>query len=275
VSSNSSRSDEDRRRSPRSGFARRATLGLVVNPERMRSLATSSSIAVPDAEPVRCGQDPLADAPGSDAPPEPIVRIVEDDEIAPSVADLEQLLDRAKLWTVPHDPCLGEDVQASVLSARRVIPMLGAGHDGSLLPARPGADAAEIGREKMRGVVMHRTGGPEVLVVEELPVPAPGAGELLIRTEASGINFAETRMRSGALQPMAPDSLPTQVGGVEGAGTVVAVGRGWTQGSLAPACFVPTATARTPSVSSPPRTAPRRYRPACRRSTPSLSAFRR
>jgi D-arabinose 1-dehydrogenase-like Zn-dependent alcohol dehydrogenase len=39
----------------------------------------------------------------------------------------------------------------------------------------------------MRAIVMRSTGGPEVLKVEELPVPAAGTGEVLVRTEASGI----------------------------------------------------------------------------------------
>jgi NADPH:quinone reductase len=77
----------------------------------------------------------------------------------------------------------------------------------------------------MRAIVMRSTGGPEVLKVEELPVPTAGTGEVLVRTEASGISFAETRMRSGAFLPMVPSALPARVG-TEAVGVVIAVGDG-------------------------------------------------
>ena len=77
----------------------------------------------------------------------------------------------------------------------------------------------------MRAIVMHRTGGPEVLSLEDVPVPDPSAGCLLVRTEAIGINFFEVRSRSGAALPLHPATLPA-VPGFEAAGTVVAVGEG-------------------------------------------------
>ena len=66
-----------------------------------------------------------------------------------------------------------------------------------------------------------RAGGPEVLEAIELPVPAPGPGQILIRHEAVGLNFIDTYQRSG-LYPMA---LPAVLG-LEGAGVVEAVGEG-------------------------------------------------
>ena len=75
----------------------------------------------------------------------------------------------------------------------------------------------------MQAIVMRETGGPDVLRLEDWPVPAVAPGEVLVAAEAVGVNFAETRSRSGALLPMTPATLP-QVPGFEAAGTVVAVG---------------------------------------------------
>jgi len=80
----------------------------------------------------------------------------------------------------------------------------------------------------MRAIVVRDFGGPDVLRIEELPDPAPGAGELLVRVAASGIQFVETQTRTGAMQgvsPVAPKSLPW-IPGREVAGEVVAVGDG-------------------------------------------------
>ncbi|MBC2908132.1 quinone oxidoreductase family protein [Streptomyces cupreus] len=72
----------------------------------------------------------------------------------------------------------------------------------------------------MRRVRYEVSGGPEVLFVEEVPVPHPGPGELLVRTEAIGVSLALVRkVREGA--------EPVPLGG-EVAGTVAAVGEGVT-----------------------------------------------
>lgn len=75
----------------------------------------------------------------------------------------------------------------------------------------------------MRAVVLHETGGPDVLRVEETPEPVAGEGHVLVRTEAIGVAFYETYFRAGTY-PM-PRGLPA-VFGSEAAGTVVAVGPG-------------------------------------------------
>jgi NADPH2:quinone reductase len=80
----------------------------------------------------------------------------------------------------------------------------------------------------MRAIVVREFGGPEVLRVEEVPDPTPGAGELLVHVVAAGIQFVETQSRTGALQgisPAAPKSLPW-IPGREVAGEVIAVGDG-------------------------------------------------
>ncbi|GHF26495.1 oxidoreductase [Streptomyces mashuensis] len=70
----------------------------------------------------------------------------------------------------------------------------------------------------MRRVRYEETGGPEVLRLEEAPVPEPGPGELLVRTEAVGVTLPVVRkVREGGLP------LPAGPGG-EVAGEVVAVG---------------------------------------------------
>src|ERR1700689_4320895 len=70
----------------------------------------------------------------------------------------------------------------------------------------------------------HKTGGPEVLVWEEVNVGKPGAGEARIRHTAVGLNFVDIYNRSGVYPPA---QLPSGVGG-EGAGVVEEVGAGVT-----------------------------------------------
>ncbi|WP_278237188.1 quinone oxidoreductase [Isoptericola sp. AK164] len=71
----------------------------------------------------------------------------------------------------------------------------------------------------MRAVVARAAGGPEVLEYTERPDPTPGPDDLLVRVAAAGVNFIDTYRRSGAY----PMEFPHVVG-VEGAGTVEAVG---------------------------------------------------
>ncbi len=77
----------------------------------------------------------------------------------------------------------------------------------------------------MRQVWIPTAGDPDVLEVREAPDPTPGPGEVLVRVEAAGVNFADILARQG-LYPDAPD-LPAVVG-YEVAGTVGAVGAGVT-----------------------------------------------
>src|SRR5256884_8854626 len=81
----------------------------------------------------------------------------------------------------------------------------------------------------MRQVWIPKAGPPEVLQVREAPDPTPRAGEVRIRVEASGINFADLLARMG-LYPDAP-KLPCVVG-YEVAGTVDALGEGVTEGHV-------------------------------------------
>jgi NADPH2:quinone reductase len=75
-----------------------------------------------------------------------------------------------------------------------------------------------------KAIRVHETGGPDVLKWEDVDVPAPGAGEALVRQTAAGLNFIDTYQRSG----LYPIALPAIMGN-EGAGVIEAVGDGVTE----------------------------------------------
>jgi NADPH:quinone reductase len=78
----------------------------------------------------------------------------------------------------------------------------------------------------MRRVRYHAHGGPEVLAIEEAEVPAPGPGQVLIRTEAIGVNYVDVQLRR-ATDPgsLYYRPLPATLTG-DVVGTVEAVGPG-------------------------------------------------
>ena len=73
----------------------------------------------------------------------------------------------------------------------------------------------------MRAIRVHRTGGPEVLRLEERPDPTPGPGEVLLRVEAIGVNPVDAYQRAGS-QGRSPQ-LPFTPGS-DAAGVVERVG---------------------------------------------------
>jgi NADPH2:quinone reductase len=75
----------------------------------------------------------------------------------------------------------------------------------------------------MKAIQIHQTGGPEVLQLAELPIPEPGPGQVLIRVEATGVNFIEIYFRKGTYKAALP-----LVPGSEAAGTVEELGPGVT-----------------------------------------------
>ncbi len=86
----------------------------------------------------------------------------------------------------------------------------------------------------MTGIEIAQPGGPEVLTPVTLPVPQPGAGELLIRVAAAGVNRPDVLQRKGVYPPP-PGASPLP--GLEVAGTVAALGPdsgGWAVGD--PVC---------------------------------------
>jgi len=73
----------------------------------------------------------------------------------------------------------------------------------------------------VQAVKIYETGGPEVMVLEDVELPAPGPGEVRVANRAIGLNYIDTYHRSGAYP------LPLPIGlGLEGAGVVEAVGEG-------------------------------------------------
>lgn len=71
----------------------------------------------------------------------------------------------------------------------------------------------------MKAIVVPELGGPENLVLTDLPDPEPGPRELLVDVAAAGVNYVDTYHRTG-LYDLTPPFTP----GVEGSGTVAAVG---------------------------------------------------
>ncbi|MBF0323837.1 MAG: quinone oxidoreductase [Alphaproteobacteria bacterium] len=74
-----------------------------------------------------------------------------------------------------------------------------------------------------KAIRIHQTGGPEAMVFEDVAVPAPAAGEVLLRQGAVGVNYIDVYHRTG----LYPAPLPCALG-LEGAGTVEAIGDGVT-----------------------------------------------
>lgn len=75
----------------------------------------------------------------------------------------------------------------------------------------------------MKAIEVGQFGGADVLKLVEKPRPEPGAGEILIKVGAAGINFADLMARQGVYPP---GPKPPFVPGLEAAGTVEAVGAG-------------------------------------------------
>jgi NADPH2:quinone reductase len=73
----------------------------------------------------------------------------------------------------------------------------------------------------MKAIRVHVPGGPDVLKLEDVPEPTPEPGKANVKLEAAGVNYIDIYFRTGlykAPMPLTP--------GLEGAGTVMAVGPG-------------------------------------------------
>lgn len=84
--------------------------------------------------------------------------------------------------------------------------------------------------ETMRAVVMREPGGPDVLEIADYAVPAPKAGEVLVKVTATGVNGPDLVQRRGHYPPPKGAS---ELLGLEVSGEVVALGEGvegWTVG---------------------------------------------
>jgi NADPH:quinone reductase-like Zn-dependent oxidoreductase len=80
----------------------------------------------------------------------------------------------------------------------------------------------------MKAAVIHSYGGPDVLKFEDVPDPAPGKGEVLVKTVATSVNPFDFKLRSGAMKDFIPITFPAVLG-VDVSGVVSAVGTGVTK----------------------------------------------
>ena len=71
----------------------------------------------------------------------------------------------------------------------------------------------------MKAIRVHSCGGPEAMLLEDLPLPSPAKGQVLVAVKAAGVNLFDTQLRSGLYKRDLPLTL-----GLEGAGVVEAVG---------------------------------------------------
>jgi NADPH2:quinone reductase len=77
------------------------------------------------------------------------------------------------------------------------------------------------GKAMALAIRIYSSGAPEVMQLEELDLPSPGPGEVLLEQTAIGVNPLDVNQRKG----MVPIALPSGLG-LEGAGIVAAVGSG-------------------------------------------------
>ncbi len=95
----------------------------------------------------------------------------------------------------------------------------------------------------MHAYRIHEFGGPESLKRDELPTPAPGPGEVLIKVKAVSLNYRDLLISKGLYNPKLP--LP-RIPLSDGAGEVTATGAGATRfkpGDRVAGCFMPAWTA--------------------------------
>jgi NADPH:quinone reductase-like Zn-dependent oxidoreductase len=87
-----------------------------------------------------------------------------------------------------------------------------------------------VGRSTMRAITQDRYGGPDVLALNEVPVPVPGEGQVLVRVVNASLNIYDWHMTSGKpymARAVAGLSAPkNQIPGADVAGVVEAVGPG-------------------------------------------------
>jgi NADPH:quinone reductase-like Zn-dependent oxidoreductase len=76
--------------------------------------------------------------------------------------------------------------------------------------------------DRIKAVIIHHFGGPEVLKVERIPRPIPGRGQVLIKVDVASVNPVDHKIRTGKYKMFRPH-LPAIIGR-DVAGTIVAVG---------------------------------------------------
>lgn len=96
---------------------------------------------------------------------------------------------------------------------------------------------------RMQALVLTRYGGPDAVEVRDVPRPVAGAGEVLVRVMAAGLNPVDFKTRNGLIKVIQPYPLPAVMGN-ELAGVVEAVGEGVTRFAPGDRVFARTAKDR-------------------------------
>ena len=78
------------------------------------------------------------------------------------------------------------------------------------------------GKQPMKAVVITRFGGPDVLEIQDVPKPQPGANEVLVHVRSTALNRADLLQRLGRYA--APPGVPENIPGLEFAGEVAELG---------------------------------------------------
>jgi NADPH:quinone reductase-like Zn-dependent oxidoreductase len=78
-----------------------------------------------------------------------------------------------------------------------------------------------------KAIQFHAYGGSDVLKLETLPLPAPGAGEVLIKVHFAGVNPIDWKLRSGAYHAFMPVTFPANPG-IDVSGVIEEIGPGVT-----------------------------------------------
>ena len=113
----------------------------------------------------------------------------------------------------------------------RLLALVGAGSVWGLQLSRSVSDfhfGECRGKNQMKTVKaarIHNYGGSEAVRVEQVSLPEPRSGELVIRVHAAGVNPIDWKIRGGLLQQMMPLQLPFTLGG-DFSGVVEALGPG-------------------------------------------------
>jgi NADPH:quinone reductase-like Zn-dependent oxidoreductase len=108
--------------------------------------------------------------------------------------------------------------------------------------------------ETVKAARIHQHGDPSVIRVDDVPLPAPGPGEVLVKVAATSFNPTETALRSGALRSLFAIELPYTLGW-DIAGTVADTGEpviGWLEGGAAAGYAAAPLTRLVPAPSSIP-----------------------
>ena len=99
-----------------------------------------------------------------------------------------------------------------------------------------GGEGAQGARGRMKAIRIHGRGGREVLRFEEAPTPAGGAGEVLIRVHAAGVNPVDWKVVRGGVRDLGRP-LP-YIPGYDASGVIAAVGGGGEGGKVGDEVFV-------------------------------------